>query len=175
MRPRGKWSDPEVPHIGWTCVGFEDLGGLHETCGMCEKQEIRYVHHMSHPNYPDTIGAGCECAASMEAEYQAAHARESRHKNRASRRTRWLTRQWRESAKGHPYLNTDGFNVVVFRSGQGWGFRVKERLDDALYLLAAFTGAQQQSPRQSASLRRYATADAAKLAAFDALMFLKDR
>jgi hypothetical protein len=23
---RGKWADPGVPHVGWECVDFEDLG-----------------------------------------------------------------------------------------------------------------------------------------------------
>lgn len=62
-RPRGKWSDPGVPHNGWTCVDFEDLGELSGLCGMCENQEIRYVHYMQHPQYSGLVGAGCDCAA----------------------------------------------------------------------------------------------------------------
>lgn len=49
---RGKWSQRDVPHKGWTCVRVDDLGEPSVTCEMCEFQAIRYVHHMSHPEYP---------------------------------------------------------------------------------------------------------------------------
>ena len=28
---------------------------------MCQMQEIRYVHHMQHSQYPDVLGCGCVC------------------------------------------------------------------------------------------------------------------
>jgi len=65
-RKSGKWSKPGVPHKGWTCTGFEDLGGSNEVCGMCEFQLIRYIHYMKHPEYPEVIAAGCVCAGQME-------------------------------------------------------------------------------------------------------------
>ena len=83
-RPRGKWSDPGVPHKGWTCVDFEDLEDLSGICGMCESQEIRYVHYMQHPRFEGLIGAGCECAARMSEDYEGAQSRERFAKNRPS-------------------------------------------------------------------------------------------
>lgn len=61
-RATGKWSQPGVPHKGWTCLDIEDLGEPSATCEMCEAQEIRYVHHMEHPNYSGSLGCGCVCA-----------------------------------------------------------------------------------------------------------------
>lgn len=54
---QGKWAEPGVPHRGWTCVGVHDVEDERQTCEMCEGQEIRYVHAMEHPNYPDKSSA----------------------------------------------------------------------------------------------------------------------
>ena len=61
----GKWSQPEVPHRGWSCIGTDDLEEPSQLCEMCESVEIRYVHFMKHPNYPETLGVGCICAEHM--------------------------------------------------------------------------------------------------------------
>lgn len=44
----GKWSQPNVPHKGWVCETVENSGSGGPMCEMCEAQEIRYVHVMSH-------------------------------------------------------------------------------------------------------------------------------
>ena len=66
---RGKWSQTGVPHRGWACVGIEDLEEPAQFCEMCESVEIRYVHLMEHPDYPETLGVGCICAEHMEEDY----------------------------------------------------------------------------------------------------------
>ena len=160
----GKWAQAGVPHKGWTCVDIEDLGEPSATCEMCESQEIRYVHYMIHPDYADQLGCGCVCAGRMEEDYEGARRRESVLRGATGRKRRWLTRQWRVSSKGNPYVNTDGYNVVVFPNQpagtmQSWGFRVTNRVtDDSL---------QSRKP--------YPTADAAKLRAFDAILWMKER
>ena len=67
----GKWGQLEVPHTGWTCVSVDDLGAPDAVCEMCETQEIRYVHHMEHPDYRESLGVGCICAETMEDDYEA--------------------------------------------------------------------------------------------------------
>ena len=149
-----------MPHRGWECLTVEDLGAPDEICEMCETQEIRYVHVMSHPRFEGELRCGCVCAGKMEESYSAARERESRLRNAAARRSRWLRRQWRTSRQGNPYLNTDGMNVTVFR-GQNdlWRIRIVDRADDETQF----------------SRRRYRSEDRAKLAAFDAMIFLKSR
>ena len=154
----GKWAQAGVPHRGWRCVNVEDLGEPATVCGMCERMEIRYVHYMEHPAYPETLGCGCVCAGHMEENYQGAKRRETILRNAASRRARWLSRGWRESAKGNDYLNTDGYNVVVFPQGSGWSYFVKNRATDATF-----------RPR-----RPFQTSDAAKLGAFDTMIWMKE-
>lgn len=126
---------------------------------MCEIQEIRYVHHMEHPDYPHSLAVGCVCAENMEDDYVSPRLRERRLRNAAARKRKWLSRTWRESARGNDYLNTDGYNIVIFPRGSGWAARIRHR----------------ESDRSQDSRKTFPTADAAKLAAFDALIFLKDK
>ena len=111
----GKWSQHGVPHRGWSCIGTEDLGEPLQTCMMCEHAEIRYVHVMEHPEYPETLEVGCVCAERMEHDYVNPRRRERELASEARRRHSWPKRRWRTSAKGNLYLNTDGFNLTVFR------------------------------------------------------------
>ena len=125
---------------------------------MCETQDIRYVHHMEHPDYPRTLAVGCVCAEHMENDYEGPRRREKALRNAAQRKRRWLSRKWKISAKGNAYLNSDGLNVTVFQKNPKlWGARIEDRA----------TG------RSVSSRRPHQTEDAAKLAAFDAMIFLK--
>lgn len=64
-RSGGLCYDYSVPRHGWECIDYEDLGDLNETCEWCGTTEIRYVHVMEHPNYPETVRVGCVCAERM--------------------------------------------------------------------------------------------------------------
>ena len=158
-RGSGKWSQPAVPHKGWTCTGIDDLGAPDEVCEMCESQPIRYVHYMEHPDYANELGVGCVCAGHMEQDYKAARHRERSIKNAASRRSKWLNRAWKTSAKGNPFLNTDGFNIVLYKRGTLWSGTIANR----------------ETGEKHNARHRYATLDKAKLAAFDGMIFLKER
>lgn len=148
---RGKWSKAGVPQKGWHCVDIEDLGEPQIECSMCESQTIRYVHHMEHPSYPDILEVGCICAGHMEGNVAAARTRESSMKSRSGKRKRWLSRKWRISAKGNPWIKADGFRVAVYRRGTGWAATLSSE-DNSLVLH---------------SRRNFKTEDQAKLAAFD--------
>ncbi len=125
---------------------------------MCETQDIRYVHHMEHPDYHESLAVGCVCAEHMENDYEGPRRREKALRNAAQRKRRWLSRKWKVSAKGNAYLNTHGLNITVFqRNPKLWGARIEDRA----------TG------RSVSSRRPHQTEDAAKLAAFDAMIFLK--
>ena len=167
-RGNGKWGNPAWPGTGWICEGVIDLRESDhldeddlETCEMCEYQRIRYVHHMIHPARGLELDTGSVCASRMESDPSAAPARERALKNVARRRQNWLTRRWLVSAMGQDYLNVDGLNIVVYEVGGGWGGRITER-----------HGA---NPRVIRSRRVYATRDAAKLAAFDTMIWLNNR
>lgn len=156
----GKWGNTRVPHAGWTCSYIQDAGEDWETCEMCEAAEIRYVHIMEHPKH-ETLRCGCVCAGRMEQDVAGAVEREKRFRNRAVRQRNWLLRKWRISAKGNHYLNTDGFNIVVFfnRGSELWASSITDRRTGKAYY----------------SKRPYETPTAARLGAFDGLMFLLGR
>jgi hypothetical protein len=151
----GKWEDPGVPHQGWVCVDVEDLGAPTAVCEMCETHEIRYVHSMKHPVYAAVLECGCICAGNMEQNQQGARDREERMKSLAIRRRNWSARQWRMSQRGNLFLNTGGFNIVIFASRKGWGIKVEQRYGSRLQF----------------GHERYATCVDAQRAAFEALIW----
>ncbi|MGH7093037.1 MAG: hypothetical protein ACREFB_05830 [Stellaceae bacterium] len=157
----GKWDKSGVPRKGWTCEGVEDLSAPNAVCEMCETQEIRYVHSMTHPSYPETLRVGCVCAEHMEGDYKAPRERERQLRNRAARRARWLGRRWsRARREGCWYLNTDGLHLAIWRSTDGtWTGQIKNPV----------------SGFSVNSRRRYTSEDQMKLAAFDAMLALKER
>lgn len=139
---------------------MEDLQEPSAICEMCETQEIRYAHAMTHRDYAGELHVGCVCAEKMEDDYTGPRLREKALRSAAGRKKRWLSRKWKTSARGNAYLNTDGFNITVYANGDGsWGGRIEE----------------QGTGRTIASRRRYPTEDAAKLAAFDGMIFLKQK
>lgn len=123
---------------------------------MCEVMVIRYVHYMQHPDYPERLGCGCICAGHMEDDYENAQSRERWMHNVNARRKNWLTRAWRISRNGNSFLNVDGYNIVVFESGNGWGYRIAREGTDAVF-----------------ADRRFRAKKDAQLAAFDKFVQVK--
>ncbi len=159
VQNRGKWSQPNLPHKGWFCEDVEDLSSPSKFCEMCETQEIRYVHYMKHPNHDEILGVGCVCAGRMEEDYESPRRREKSLRSQHQRKKRWLNRNWRTSTKGNSYLNTDGFNITIFRKYNGtWGGRITDK----------------KTQQSIDSKRNYATEDEIKLATFDGMIFLKN-
>jgi hypothetical protein len=156
---RGKWAMRGVPHRGWTCVDEDDLGEPEKICEMCESAEIRYVHVMKHPDYQGSLAVGCICAGKMSEDYVGAKQRETRMKMTARRRHAWRNRVWRESAEGNAYINTDGFNIVVYERNNNWRIGVTNR----------------ETGQEKFGKRDFPDERAAKLAAFDALCWAKEK
>jgi hypothetical protein len=149
-----QWDQPGIPHKGWKCVDVVDLRGGGEsadetdyaTCEMCGNEKIRYVHVMEHADLENHFNVGCVCAEKMSDDYAGPRVRETRLRNRAARRTRWLQRKWRVSAKGNSFLNVEGRNLGVYPTKtKRWGYRIDSQFGP----------------------RTYATKDEAKLALFD--------
>ena len=140
MSQFGKWSQSEVPHKGWSCVDLEDLGEPFAICEMCEHQEIRYVHTMRHPEYPELLGVCCVCAGNMEADYTSARRRESNAKSMAGKRSRFMNSpNWRATNNGGQRINRKGCLIVISKKysfgywikrnateWSGWGFATED-------------------------------------------------
>jgi hypothetical protein len=123
----GLWKQKGVPHKGWSCVGVTDIreddpDGDLVTCEMCDVQEIRYVHHMTHPDFDRQLDVGCVCAEKMEEDRKSARRREAPLRSRAARRARWLSQGWLRSKLGNEYREFLGYRVVVFPAQQNRGW-----------------------------------------------------
>lgn len=149
-----RWNQVGIPHKGWACIDVIDLRANGEsadeadyaTCQMCGNEKIRYVHIMEHPDLEEQFEVGCVCAEKMSDDYNGPQVRENRLRNRAARRTRWLHRRWRISAKGNSFLNVEGYNLVVYPTKTTrWGYKIGNRF----------------------GLKAYTTVDESKLALFD--------
>lgn len=138
----GRWDQPGMPHKGWRCVSVYDLGDEaggggeinYAVCEMCGNERIRFVHVMAHPDCDAQCEVGCVCAEKLSDDYVGPKRREAALKNRVSRRTRWLTRRWRVSAKGNRYLNLDGVNLGVRPTQTGrWAYWIGPRYSRGSY------------------------------------------
>ena len=118
------WDDPNVPKKGWVCVDVIDLGQPVGECGMCGKEDIRYVHIMRHENH-QSIGAGCVCAGKMEGNTEAAKERENALKNKINRFRTFSVTDFKTSAKGNLYTKYKD-TVITFMQNKkengGWNY-----------------------------------------------------
>ncbi|MFH2002952.1 MAG: hypothetical protein ABIK28_25015, partial [Planctomycetota bacterium] len=92
-----RWSQKEIPHKGWRCVDVIDLRPNDEPvelvdyaiCEMCGHERIRFVHVMEHDDVDGQLLVGCVCAEKMLEDYVGPQHRESRLKNKATRKRNW--------------------------------------------------------------------------------------
>ena len=149
-----KWYRTDVPHKGWTLVRVEDVmegmdgcdESLYETCEMCGKEEIRYVHVLTHPEYEGQIRVGCVCAEKMTDDYVTPRKYEHQVKNRAARWRNFRKQTWYINHKGNLVLHYKGeyITAIVRQSGISfiydgcWISRYKgRRIEDMEALKAA--------------------------------------
>lgn len=94
----GLWATKGIPHKGWKYLHMEVLeAGETETCQMCERAQVRYVHIVHHPKLSRTarlligdkpLRVGCICHGNMTGDRDEAEAREREARNQAAKRAR---------------------------------------------------------------------------------------
>jgi ribosomal protein S4E len=155
------WNQNKIPHKGWDLDdvvdvrenGEEEWETIYETCMMCGKEKIRFVHVVSHPEVEDQFRVGCVCAEKMTEDYVNPKQRERELHNRANRRTNWVKKNWKTSKTGNFYLNVNDTNIVIYRDKASNQFKVK---------IAETFGKQ-----------KFDTLQKAKIAAFNGFEYLK--
>ena len=117
-----RWDKPDFPHKGWICIGMVDLGEFAETgdieyesCEMCDKERIRYVHIMDHGDY-GTIRVGSSCAAKMEGDYTNPKQRDIECQKLSARRSNFLKREWVRKTNGNYTLRYKGDNITIVKN-----------------------------------------------------------
>lgn len=147
---------------GWRplrCTDLRIAGGEPGHCERCGRNDLRFLHVVSHPD-SGKLAVGSECAKRLCHGYDPDRA-EGRLRNLWARRSRWLTRNWATSWNGNETLRVasdrGAVRVTVFpgRFG-GWSWCVSVEGEPSF-------------PSE-----RYATADAAKLGAFDRVAEILD-
>ncbi|QRY68214.1 hypothetical protein JVX98_07975 [Ensifer sp. PDNC004] len=157
---RGKWSQAGVPHKGWTCINVEDLGEPSMRCQMCEAAEIRYVHYMTHPQYPDALSCGAVCAGHLEEDLLRAEERDKSMRSTAGKRKRFPLRSgWALNRSSNPQITVEGFRVTMFSKGGFWKGVIHDKVTNQTYF----------------TRDRFHDLHAAKMAAFDTLSLAKSR
>lgn len=111
--PSNLWERDDVPKTGWHCTGVTDLGQPVGICEMCGHQIIRYVHHMSHPNYR-SLNVGCICAGKMEGNINAAKRREQDFKNKQARKENFRKKKWKISKNNNKYIKVKEHLIVLY-------------------------------------------------------------
>ncbi len=54
----------DLPRTGWSYLGADDLGGAIGHCDLCNAV-IRFNYMFTHPDVPEILGIGCECAGEI--------------------------------------------------------------------------------------------------------------
>lgn len=90
---RGLYSQAGFRHRGWLLVDVEDRESPDEICQACRRQQVRYVHLLTHEdkstaNNFGRLEAGCVCAGYLINDYVEAATFERRLKAEAARKIR---------------------------------------------------------------------------------------
>lgn len=143
------WNISGVPHKGWSLIDVIDVreGGQgeddtdYETCMMCGKEKIRFVHILEHNEVKEEFRVGCICSEKMTSDYINPKRLENDLRNKAARRTNWITKEWKFSKNGNQYLNKDEHHFLIYRDkktrkykgaiDKTWGKRSFDTLQEA--------------------------------------------
>jgi hypothetical protein len=134
-----RWDKKDVPQKGWTCIGMDDVGSSLESCEMCDQHNVRYVHIMTHENYPVDLRVGCHCAEHMEEDYVNPKIRDNRLRNRSSRKNTFMKKEWYKRSNGNYTLKFKDYTLtimpskfgnnsfgVIFRGNYTWDYNGKK-------------------------------------------------
>ena len=97
---------------GWRCVGITDMGSPSAKCQLCERQIVRYVHHMESKN-GERLDVGCVCAGKLEGNLEKAKDRERDFKSKQSRQVAFMQTKLSKSKNGNLYLKINGHVLVL--------------------------------------------------------------
>lgn len=123
----GKWGSPLLPKFGWEYCAERPITD-EETpvavCEMCERTQIRYVHHLRHPVSGDRLDVGCICAGHLIRHMGYAKKMEAAIKTRAKFPER---KGWKRSRKGNWFIKVDGWVMTVHNAGRAWRVHLSGR------------------------------------------------
>ena len=127
---------PGCPKANWTwhnCIDLKEDEGFefdeYEDCEFCGQEKIRYVHELTHTDWPQVIRVGRICAARYTATSPAELERhEAILKNRSQRRQRFpKLKAWKTSTKGNSHIDYLDHHILVVRRQGGFGLKIDSK------------------------------------------------
>lgn len=122
---------PYFPRRGWLHHGCDDRGTPDNRCQYCGKNHVRYMHILSHADWPDKIETGCVCAGKLGLEEEAISG-ERKARSKALRLEHFLKNGWLPEKPGmyRPgYIKRYKRNRVLVRP-RGWGYVFQINYDE---------------------------------------------
>ena len=130
----GRDSEPNFPHTGWEWAGVVDScqRGLSQeeypSCEYCDQLRIRYVHTLTHPNFPNPVAVGCVCAVWLTDDQENPERAEKKLRQAADRRARFPSRKWQVMAASWRWITLDGVDVAIFPSGKAFKVEIDNEM-----------------------------------------------
>lgn len=135
------WNNPNIPHKGWTNIDVIDTERADNKCEMCNKEDIRYVHIMQHPQHHN-LSVGCICAEKMSDDYVTPRSLLERAQSRSSKYKQFL-KNWQTDRdvdyrlyKGRDLFIIKKFGYYRYRIDHDlrpWSFKTKQQAISALF------------------------------------------
>lgn len=129
-RGAGKWGRSDFPHTGWTAERTEYRSAV---CEMCERQHIRYVHVMRHPEVATPLACGNVCASRMSEDPEGTDHRETTLRADRKRHNQFFNGAWIRKGRSAEETRTSGYLVSVYYSDfedhEGWRASVEKAAD----------------------------------------------
>lgn len=87
---------------------------------MCEKEQIRHIHTVSHRDYPGQLQVGCVCAENMTGDYVRPRVAEGAVKRRRARLKAFINDRWSSGSNGSFSRKWNGHRVLLAPRASGW-------------------------------------------------------
>lgn len=95
-----------LPTTGWTDDRVEDMKGEEVKCQYCNKESIRFVHVLTHPDYEGELKVGCICAGKLTGNLELSKKKERERKNESRKVEAWRKKHDESAAAKKEFLDS---------------------------------------------------------------------
>lgn len=113
------------PLVGWTLVGYDDLGDLEGECELCGTQ-IRHVFTVFHEKWPP-LQVGEFCCDGLTGNTYATAYMDDKRRDQARQKRFINSPRWQEKGTGAKSLIQDGLKVEVVESPSGYILKINKK------------------------------------------------
>ena len=119
---RNIWNIPGLPHTGWHCLSVTELEAPDHTCEMCRKEDIRFVHNLSHPQ-GIFLQVGCVCSGKLTGDLTLMVKMNADAKKLANQKKTWFNKDWQTIGPIYIEKSTKTFEAYIGKkSNKTWRY-----------------------------------------------------